>query len=109
MSIETNPLNISADEFWHGVQDFTVALNDPRIAQVERIRLIGDSQCGWYDFNYAVVRLLDGTRCHLDVDVEFRPKRYAKGRSLATQCVEWAKAKGVYAKRIGLIDALSVL
>jgi hypothetical protein len=107
--METNPLNIPAREFWADVQEVTVTLDDPRIAQVERIRLLGDPQCGWYDVSYAVVRLHDGTRCRLDVDVEFRPKRFAQGRSLAMQCVAWAKTKGVFAKRIGLIDALSVL
>ena len=98
---EDNPLAL-APYTTPGVDAETVTLDDPRLARIDRLRLLGDSD-GWaypfLDLSYCWGTLKDGAHVRVSLPVHSFPKRGLK-RAL----VEMAKEAGVYAKGLGLLD-----
>lgn len=66
--------------------------------RIDRLRIFKES--GRVDVSYIIGVLPDGRRVPIHVGVEnFIPRRAFKGA-----LIEWAKAEGVYAKGVGLLD-----
>ena len=103
---EVNPINKDMqDEFLHsGKCNETVSWDDPRLAKIERLRLLTDPGFPMYDVSYCWGRLKDGTPVRVSLPFFQLEKRYWK-----TEIVKWAKRDGVHAKRLGVFDAISSL
>jgi hypothetical protein len=100
---ETNPL--VGD---HPKREARVALNDPRLDRITRLRLISDPGLPWWDVSYCYGLLKDGTWADV-VLPECDLRRGPGAPSLSSQLVAIAKSQGVYARGIGLLDSVSTL
>lgn len=82
-----------------------VALDDPRLARVTRLRLLTDPGFPNWDLSYCHGILADGT----EVTVDLPWFSFSKRKGLAREIVTMCKEAGVYAKGIGILDAISTL
>lgn len=94
---ETNSLpyaDMAAD--YSGLE---VALNDPRLARIVRLRLLTDAGYPDWDLSYCYGVLKDGTKCRVNLPVHRFSRRNLKGA-----LIDMARDAGVYAKGLGLLD-----
>jgi hypothetical protein len=99
---ETNPL--LDPHSYHSVSRPEVELDDPRLGRITRLRLLTDPGFPWYDLSYCHGELKDGTPVRVNLPRYQFGKRNLKG-DLLLMCRE----AGVYAKGLGLFDAISTL
>ncbi len=100
---EVNPITARDREIADKVE-ITVDWADPRLAKVTRLRLLTDPGCDWFDVSYCHGLLHDGTPVRVGVPFDQLPRNGAR-RAI----VHHAKREGVYAKQIGILDAISIL
>ncbi len=87
------------------LSDETVALDDPSLVKITRLRLIGASrEYPFWDLSYCYGQLADGTNVRVELG-EHRFGRYSYKREL----VELAKRAGRFGKGMGLLDNISTL
>jgi hypothetical protein len=84
----------------------TVHWTDPRLAKITRFRLLSDPGFPYWDVSYIHGVLKDGRNC--DVYCDF-PYGQLPKRGMKRFIIEAAKRDGVYAKGLGIFDALSTL
>lgn len=98
--VEDNPIWASETQL-EDIEE-TVDLNDPRLAKITRLRLLGDSD-GWaypyLDLSYCYGRLADGTHVRVTLPEYRFPKRGLK-RALVQMCID----AGVHGKKLGMLD-----
>lgn len=82
-----------------------VTLDDPRLARVTRLRLLTDPGFPVWELSYCHGALKDGTEVTVDLPWFSFSKRKGLTREIVTMC----KEAGVYAKGIGILDAISTL
>jgi hypothetical protein len=100
---ESNGIDSVPAHIRNAEREQVVDLTDPRLARVDRLRLITDPGFPWWDVSYAWGTLKDGTAVRVSFP-EFTPTR-GKGRpSVNRQLVEYCRQRGVYAKGLGLLD-----
>jgi hypothetical protein len=91
---------------YHSIdRSLTVDLTDPRLARVTRLRLLTDRDCPFWDLSYCHGQLKDGT----EVRVQLPQSQWSKRKPLKVAIVDMAREAGVYAKGLGLLDAISTL
>lgn len=99
---EDNPLALAPYTSEEVDYTETVQLSDPRLVRIDRLRLLGDSD-GWaypfLDLSYCWGTLRDGRHVPVQLPISRFPKR-----GLKKALVEMAKAEGVFAKGLGLLD-----
>lgn len=101
---ETN--NIAFAAYDHTAIDHsegTVWLGDDRLVRIDRIRLLTDPGCPVYDISYCYGTLRDGRHVRVDLGTHQIP-RARKGASLKYQLIQLARAAGVNAKTLGMLD-----
>lgn len=92
---------------YHAVdRSLTVDWSDPRLARITRLRLLSDPGFPAWDVSYCHGELTDGTACTVSVPFSQLPK--GKG-AISGAIIAAAKADGVYAKGLGIFDAISTL
>lgn len=84
-------------------EDVSVTWTDPRLAKILRLRLLGDSGFPLLDVSYITGELKDGRIVNVINPFGQLPKRSYKKTIIAQ-----AKRDGVYAKGLGVFDAISV-
>jgi hypothetical protein len=104
---ETNPIDESGHKLREEVHEnyIIVEWTDPRLAKIERLRLLSDPGFPMWDVSYCYGRLRDGTA--VKVDLPFDQLR--KNRKINAQIVAYAQRDGVYAKGLGIFNAISTL
>jgi hypothetical protein len=96
------------------IQDFDPALHpapdapqvywsDPSLARITRCRFVSDPGFPFWDLSYCYGILRDGTPVRVQVPFFQVPKS-----GMSRHLVEAAKRDGVFAKGLGLLDAVSV-
>jgi len=76
--------------------------DDPRLAEIVRLRLLSDLGFGFWDIAYCHGRLKDGSF----VDVELPDNQIPKGRIKET-IINWAKKDDIYAKGLNIFNVIS--
>jgi hypothetical protein len=101
---ETN--SIFEADYDHSAVDYSeyVPLDDPRLVRIDRLRLLTDRGIPFYDISYCWGTIRDGRHVRVTLDDHQLPKPNYKGR-----LIELARAAGVNAKRLGLLDNISIL
>ena len=77
----------------------TVALGDPRLAGITRLRLLGDMGDPYMDISYCYGVLKDGTPVRVQVTCGSLRRKTIKADLIA-----WAREEHAYAKGLGLLD-----
>lgn len=77
---------------------------DKRLARITRLRLLSDPGYPAWDVSYCHGVLADGTECRVQLPFDQVPK----GR-VSAFIVDQAKRDGVFAKRLGILSAISTL
>ena len=83
---------------------FSVHWNDPRLARITRFRILSDPGFPFWDVSYIHGILKDGRACDV-----FNPFAELPKRGTRSYIIECAKRDGVYAKGLGIFDAISSL
>jgi len=100
---ETNPIT---PEFKEAMLDSELEMSwtDPDLKKITRLRLLSDRGCPFWDVSYCYGLTTWGevTRVHL-------PFHYLPKKNMMGEIIEYAKAAGVHAKRLGLFGAISTL
>lgn len=78
--------------------------SDERLKRITRIRLLSDPGFPWWDVSYCHGELKDGTKVRVMFPFGQLPKKTWK-----SDIIKAAKRDGVYAKGIGVFDAISTL
>lgn len=102
---ESNPLWMSS--VTHEDVDYSegdVPLSDKRIVSIDRIRLLTDPGCPFFDVSYVYGTLSDGRHVRVDLGAHQLQRRNLNG-----QLIELAKAAGRFAKGLGMLDNVSIL
>lgn len=81
-----------------------VSWNDARLAKITRLRLLTDPGFPAWDVSYCHGVLKDGQTCDVDLPFSQLPKR-----GMDRAIVAHAKRDSVYAKGLGIFDAMSKL
>lgn len=81
-----------------------VSWDDPRLAKIVRLRLLSDPGFPFWDVSYIDGVLKDGRA----VDV-YNPFGQLPKRGMKAAIIDAAKRDGVFAKGLGLFDAISTL
>lgn len=104
---ETNPLPASGHPDIKGRVDWS----DSRLARITRLRLLSDPGYPAWDVSYCHGVLHDGT--HVDVILPFSQLAKTVGRwgtgALQKDIIRHAKRDKVYAKGLGVFNAISTL
>lgn len=100
-SYETNPI-INPSAYEYPAKDNIVEWNDPTLRRITRLRLVSDWGFHSWDVSYCHGELHDGTivRIHL-------PFYQLDKRNIKSQIIEYAKRDSVYAKGLGIFEAIS--
>jgi hypothetical protein len=101
--METNP--ITCPEAWREYLrevDGTVYWTDPDLKRITRLRLLSDRDFPFWDVSYCYGEMKDGRQVSVSLPFAQLPKR-----SYKTTIVQHAQREGVYAKGLGIFDALS--
>jgi hypothetical protein len=80
----------------------TVDWTDKRLSKIVRLKVVTDPGFPYLDVSYCYGDLKDGTKVRVRLPFHQLPKKGAR-RSI----VEHAKADGVYAHGLGILDALA--
>lgn len=80
----------------------TVDWADRRLAKVVRLKVLTDPGFPYIDVSYCYGELKDGTPVRVDLPFFQLPKRGAR-----KALIEHAKRDGVFAKGLGLLDAIA--
>lgn len=96
---ETNGMEPGEQEAWLDRLDGEVDWDDPELARVTRLRLISDPGFPMWDVSYCYGIRKDGRECRVRLPFHQLPKRAWKAK-----IVEYAKADGVFAAGLGLLD-----
>jgi hypothetical protein len=77
-----------------------VGLDDPRLAKVLRLRLIGYHRYEYprWDISYCYGELKDGTRCRVQIPLS------TLSRNWRADLVNWGRANKVFVKGLGVLD-----
>ena len=83
-----------------------IALSDPRLGRVDRIRLLTEPGCPFFDLSYAWGTLKDGRHVQVNLGEYSFPRKGLKG-----ELIRLAREAGRYAKGLGMLDdhTLSIL
>jgi len=101
-AIETNPIGSG----YHNIdRSITIGWDDSRLGRITRLRLISDFGYPFWDVSYCHGELKDGTPCRIRLPFSELPK----GRALRATIIEAARRDGIYAKGLGIFDAISSL
>ena len=100
-AIETNGIE-DHDAYFAVDRSETVGLNDPRLAQITRLRLLTDRDFPYWDLSYCHGRLKDGTEVRVSL-----PEGQFRKSNLRGDLLAMCKRAGVYGKGLGIFDALS--
>lgn len=84
----------------HAAATETVDWTDKRLARVVRLKLVTDAGFPYADVSYCYGELTDGTKVRVRLPFHQLPKR-----GMHRAIVEHAKADGVHAKSLGILDA----
>lgn len=79
--------------------DGEVALDDPALARIVRLRLLGERGYPMFDLSYCYGVLKDGTAVRVQLPVSRFPVR-----GFERSVVEMCKSVGVYGKGLGILD-----
>jgi len=82
----------------------TVDWRDPELARVVRLRLLSDPGYPVWDVSYCHGVLKDGTYVNVDLPFDQLPKR-----NMNATIVAWAKRDRVFARGLGIFNAISTL
>jgi hypothetical protein len=102
---ETSPLSDNDRKFQESWKGEYVDWSDPDLKRVTRLRLLSDPGFPMWDVSYCFGEMKDG-RC---VRVQLPFDQLPKGGKLQKTIVEYAKRDKVYAKGLGILDAISTL
>lgn len=99
--IESNPINDEIRATREAIDHHApVALDDPDLARVTRLRLVSDPGLPFCDLSYCYGELRDGTPVRVSLPWHQFSKKFLKRDLIAM-----AKEARVYAKGLGLLDA----
>lgn len=101
---ETNGLGMNGSEYHSSVSNIRVSWNDKRLKRITRLRLLSDPGYPYWDVSYIHGELHDGTSVHIHNPFPNLTKRGLKAEILAA-----AKRDKVYAKGLGVFEAISTL
>lgn len=105
---ETNGL--TDGQAYHAVdRSLNVYWHDPRLGRITRLRLLSDPGFPWWDVSYCHGELKDGTPCTVTLPFDQLPKTKHGQGGIQRAIIEHAKKDGVYAKGLGIFDAISTL
>jgi hypothetical protein len=99
---ETNPIQKGYHNNYHNVP--TVDWTDRRLSKITRLRLLSDPGFPVWDVSYCHGMLKDGTLCRVQVPFSQLPKR-----NMMKVIIESGKRDGVFAKGLGVFEAISTL
>ena len=102
---ETNPISDELKDRMAEANEH-VDWTDPRLASIDRLRLLTDAGFPFYDVSYCLGSLKDGTPVR--VDLPFSQLRKGKGR-ITAEILDYAKKDGVFVKGIGIFKSISIL
>jgi hypothetical protein len=105
---ETNPLQLTSqqwNDYLDSVADESVCWTDARLKRIDRLRLLSDRDVPFWDLSYCYGQLHDGT----NVAVLLPFYQISKKKGIKATIIEYAKRDGVYAKGLGVFDAISTL
>ena len=98
---ETNPVSRDYhNEPTEGFVDWT----DSNLVKIERLRLLSDPGFPAWDVSYCIGRLKNGRKVNVVLPFDQLPRR-----KMREAIVAHARRDGVYAKRLGIFEALSTL
>lgn len=112
---EQNNIEDVPDSIRNADRTRTVAIDHPDLLRVDRLRLLSDPGCGWWDISYVWGTMRDGEPVWVEMTGETktgglasldlrRSTRYRKAPPINAQIIEFCKAINVYAKGLGLLD-----
>jgi hypothetical protein len=101
--------NIAFAEYDHNSVDYSegdVPLSDPDLIRIDRIRLLTDRGCPFFDVSYVYGTLRDGRHVRVDLGAWQLPRK-----GLRRELVRLAAEAGRYGKGLGMLDdsTLSIL
>lgn len=99
---ETNPIQKGYHDDYHNAP--TVDWTDKQLFKVTRLRLLSDHGFPFWDVSYCHGILKDGTLCRVQLPFSQLPKR-----NMNATIIECGKRDGVFAKGLGVFDAISTL
>jgi hypothetical protein len=104
--METNGLggHAAGQEYHAQERTLRVYWDDDRLDKITRLRLLSDPCCSWWDVKYCHGVLADGTL--VNVTLPFSQLR--KG-GINAQIIKYAREDKVFAKGLGVFDAISTL
>lgn len=100
--LESNGIDSVPEHIRNAERTRTVSVTDPGLARVERLRLVSDFDCRWWDISYCWGTMKDGEAVR--VDMEGLELTRGMGKSIVGQVVTHCRNLGVYAKGLGLLD-----
>ena len=104
---ETNPISDEMKEFMDAADHSPSAWIDwdhPQLDKIIRLRLLSDPGFPVWDVSYCYGRMKDGTPVRVALPFAQLPKR-----NIAGTILEHAKRDKVFAKGLGIFDAISTL
>jgi hypothetical protein len=101
---EVNGLGDFAKEYHDIDRSLTLHWDDPRLARITRLRLLSDPGFPYWDISYCHGETKDGVACTVTLPFDQLPKRGYK-HAIVTA----AQKDKVYAKGLGIFDAISTL
>lgn len=104
--METNTLSDVMSESLAGEfrrSPYLVAWDDEGLESIVRLRLVSDPGFPAWDVSYCWGRLTDGTPVRVSLPFFQLPKRNINAAIIAE-----ARRAGIFAKRLGIFDAISV-
>lgn len=103
---ETNPITQEIKDISDAI-DYSAPYtgwSDPDLAKIVRLRLLSDPGFPFWDVSYCYGQLKDGTYVNVALPFYNLPKKNMMGA-----IIEHAKKDGVFAKQLGVFDAISTL
>lgn len=98
-NLESNGWSGDQVQEWLSTIEDTVELDDPRLARINRLRLLSDVGFPFWDVSYCYGTLKDGTRVRVNLPVY----QFSK-RALKKELLDMCREAGVYGKGLGLFD-----
>lgn len=95
--------------FLDSFADESVDWTDERLAKITRLRLLSDPGFPAWDVSYCWGVLKDGTNVRVSLPFDQLPKSKWGQGGIQKAIIAHAKRDGVYAKGLGIFDAISTL